>query len=390
MKAAVIHGPGKISCDVVADPSIKEDRDIILKVTATAICGSDLHIYSGGIPQPRPMVLGHEFMGVVEERGRAVKNLKKGDRVVVPFPIACGNCFFCNHDIPGNCENSNPEYYGPEGGLLKEKGGALFGYTDLYGGYDGGQSQYVRVPYGDYGPRKVPENLSDEQVLFLTDIFPTGYTGIDWGEIKGGETVLIFGAGPVGIMAAKSAWLRNAGRVINVDTLQYRLDMAKKAANSETILWEGDGKNVIEFIRSITDNRGADLCVEAVGFEPDRNILDRAKAVVNLEKGSPKVLEACLSAVRRSGTVSVLGVYPTTYDNFPVGQFFDKGITLRGGQAPAHKHIDKLLEFVKEGKVKLDDIITHRLPLTKIAEGYSMFKKKEDNCVKVVLDPWAA
>ena len=390
MKAAVIHAPGKVTCDNVADPRIMNDRDIILKVTATAICGSDLHIYSGGIPQPRPMVLGHEFMGIVEETGKAITKLKKGDRVVVPFPIACGHCFFCNHDHPGNCENSNPENYGPEGGILREKGGALFGYTDLYGGYDGGQSQYVRVPYADYGPRIVPDNLTDEQVLFLTDIFPTGYTGIDWGELKGGETVLIYGAGPVGIMAAKSAWLRSAGRVIVVDTLQYRLDKAKQTANAETILWEGDGKNVIEFVRSITNNRGADLCVEAVGFEPDRSLLDRAKAVINLEKGSPKVLEACMSAVRRSGTVSVLGVYPTTYDNFPVGQFFDKGIILKGGQAPAHKHIDKLLQFVREGKVKLDDIITHRLPLSRISEAYSMFKNKEDNCVKVVLDPWGA
>jgi threonine dehydrogenase-like Zn-dependent dehydrogenase len=390
MKAAVIHGPGKVSYDTVDDPKLKTDRDIILKVTATAICGSDLHIYSGGFPQPRPMVLGHEFMGIVEETGAAVKNLQRGDRVVVPFPIACGTCFFCNHDLPGHCENSNPEHYGPEGGLVKEKGGALFGYTDLYGGYDGGQAQYVRVPYADYGPRKVPDHLTDEQVLFLTDIFPTGYSGIDWGEVKGGETVAIFGAGPVGIMAAKSAWLRNAGRVIIVDTVQYRLDKAAMAANCETILWEGNGKNVIEHIRSITQNRGADVCVEAVGFEPDRNILDRAKAVVNLEKGSPKVIEACMSAVRRGGIVSVLGVYPTTYDNFPLGQFFDKGIVLKGGQAPAHKHIDKLLEYVEQGKVKLDDIITHRLPLSKIADGYSIFKKKEDNCVKVVLNPWAA
>lgn len=390
MKAAVIHGPGTVTCDTVDDPAIKEDRDIILKVTATAICGSDLHIYSGGIPQPRPMVLGHEFMGIVEETGKGVKNLKRGDRVVVPFPIACGHCFFCNHHLPGHCENSNPEHYGPEGGLLTEKGGALFGYTDLYGGYDGGQAQYVRVPYGDYGPRIVPDDLTDEQVLFLTDIFPTGYTGIDWGEIKGGETVAIFGAGPVGIMAAKSAWLRGAARVLIVDTLQYRLDMAKKAANTEGILWEGTkDKEVIEQIRAVTDGRGADLCVEAVGFEPERSLIDRAKAVINLEKGSPKVIEACMSAVRRGGTVSVLGVYPTTYDNFPLGQFFDKGIVIKGGQAPAHKHIDTLLNYVKEGKVKLDDIITHRLPLTKIAEGYSMFKKKEDNCVKVVLDPWA-
>ena len=387
MKAAVIHGPGIIKYDTVDDPKLKDARDIILKVTATAICGSDLHIYSGGVPQVRPMTLGHEFMGIVEEVGTAVKNLKMGDRVVVPFPIACGHCFFCNHDVPGNCENSNPDNYGPEGGLVKEKGGALFGFTDLYGGYDGGQAQYVRVPYGDYGPRLVPDELSDEQVLFLTDIFPTGYTGIDWGEVKGGESVAIFGAGPVGIMAAKSAWLRGAARVIIVDTLQYRLDKANQTAGCETILWENE-KDVIEQIRSMTEGRGADVCVEAVGFEPDRNLIDRAKAVINLEKGSPKVLEACMSAVRRSGIVSVLGIYPTPYDNFPVGQFFDKGLTLKGGQAPAHKHIDTLLNYVKEGKVKLDDIITHRLPLSEVAHGYSIFKKKEEDCVKVVMDPW--
>jgi threonine dehydrogenase-like Zn-dependent dehydrogenase len=389
MKAAVIHGPGKITYDTVDDPKIRAERDIILKVTATAICGSDLHIYSGGIPQPRPMVLGHEFMGIVEEAGPAVKNLKRGDRVVVPFPIACGSCFFCTHHLPGHCENSNPEHYGPEGGLLTQKGGALFGYTDLYGGYDGGQAEYVRVPYADYGPRIVPDELTDEQVLFLTDIFPTGYTGIDWGEVSGGETVAIFGSGPVGIMAAKSAWLRGAAKVINIDTLQYRLDKAREAAGSETILWNDGAKEVVEQIRDMTEGRGADVCVEAVGFEPDRNLMDRAKAVINFEKGSPKVLEACMSAVRRGGIVSVLGVYPTTYDNFPIGQFFDKGIILKGGQAPAHKHIDVLLNYVKAGKVKLDDIITHRLPLSEIAHGYSIFKKREEDCVKVVLNPWA-
>jgi threonine dehydrogenase-like Zn-dependent dehydrogenase len=388
MKAAVIHGPKKITYDTVPDPTLKDERDIILKVTATAICGSDLHIYTGGIPQPRPMVLGHEFMGIVEETGKGVKNLKKGDRVVVPFPIACGQCFFCNHDLPGHCENSNPEHYGPEGGLLTQKGGALFGYTDLYGGYDGGQAQYVRVPYADYGPRKVPENLTDEQVLFLTDIFPTGYTGIDWGNVKGGETVAIFGSGPVGIMAAKSAWLRGAERVIIVDTLPYRLEKAKEAAGGNTILWEDRASDVVDEIRALTEGRGADVCVDAVGFEPDRSFLDKAKAVVNLEKGSPKVLETCMSAVRRGGTVSVLGVYPTTYDNFPIGQFFDKGLIIKGGQAPAQKHIDKLLSYVEEGKVKLDDIITHRLPLSEIAHAYDIFKYKKEGCVKVVLDPW--
>jgi threonine dehydrogenase-like Zn-dependent dehydrogenase len=221
MKAAVFHSPANIACDTVDDPKIEQPRDAILRVTSTSICGSDLHIYNGGIPQPRPMVLGHEFMGIVEDVGSEVSNLKRGDRVVVPFPIACGSCFFCTHHFPGNCENSNPGHYGPEGGLLDQKGGALFGYTDLYGGYDGGQAEYVRVPYADYGPRKVPDSLSDEQVLFLTDIFPTGYTGIDWAMLEGGETVAIFGAGPVGIMAAKSAWLRGAGRVFVVDVRPY-------------------------------------------------------------------------------------------------------------------------------------------------------------------------
>jgi threonine dehydrogenase-like Zn-dependent dehydrogenase len=327
-------------------------------------------------------------MGIVEEVGPNVTKLKRGDRVVVPFPIACGHCFFCHHDLPGHCEHSNPEHYGPEGGILTEKGGALFGYTDLYGGYDGGQAQYVRVPYANVGPRIVPENLTDEQVLFLTDIFPTGYTGVDWGEVKGGETVAIFGSGPVGLMAAKSAVLRGAGQVIIVDTLQYRLDKAKASTGATTIKWEDGAKDVVAQIRALTQGRGADVCIEAVGFEPDRNLLDRAKAVINFEKGSTKVLEACMSAVRRGGIVSVLGVYPVHYDNFPLGQFFDKGIILKGGQAPAHKYIDKLLDYVVQGKVALDDIISHRLPLSGISHAYDIFKKREDGCVKVVLDPW--
>jgi len=386
MKALVFHGAKDVRVDTVDDPKIEESRDAIIRVTSTAICGSDLHIYNGSIPQPRPMVLGHEFMGIVEEVGKGVGNLKRGDRVVVPFPIACGTCFFCNHDLPGHCENSNPDHYGPEGGLLTEKGGALFGYTDLYGGYNGGQAEYVRVPYADYGPRIVPDSLTDEQVLFLTDIFPTGYSGIDWGEVKGGEVVAIFGAGPVGIMAAKSAWLRGAARVVIVDPLQYRLDKAKATANCETILWDNQ-KDTVEQIRAMSGGRGADICVEAVGFEPMRDLFDRVKSVVNLEKGSPKVLEACLSAVRRGGYVTVLGVYATPFDNFPVGQFFDKGVTIRGGQAPAQKHIDKLLEYIVQGKVKLDDIITHRLPLSEAAHGYDIFRNKKDNCVKVVLQP---
>jgi len=386
MKALVIHGARDVRVDNVPDPKIEDSRDAIIRVTSTAICGSDLHIYNGSIPQPRPMTLGHEFMGIVEEVGRGVGNLKVGDRVVVPFPVACGHCMFCSHEMPGHCENSNPEHYGPEGGLLTEKGGALFGYTDLYGGYDGGQAEFVRVPYADFGPRKVPDNLTDEQVLFLTDIFPTGYSGIDWAEVKGGEVIAIFGAGPVGIMAAKSAWLRGAKRVIIVDTQQYRLDKAAKTANAEGILWQSHDQ-VVDEIRAMTYGYGADVCVEAVGFEPDRNLLDRAKAVINLEKGSDKVLTTCMSAVRRGGYVTVLGVYSSPFDNFPIHQFFDKGIIMRGGQAPAHKHIDKLMGHVSRGEVTLDDIITHRLPLSQAPHGYDIFRHKKDGCVKVVLTP---
>ncbi len=386
MKALRIHGIRDVRVDTVPDPELQDARDCILRVTSTAICGSDLHIYNGGFPQPRPMTLGHEFMGIVEEVGKGVTNLRKGDRVVVPFPIACGQCFFCDHELPGHCENSNPEHYGPEGGVVTEKGGALFGYTDLYGGYDGGQAEYVRVPYADYGPRKVPDNLTDEQVLFLTDIFPTGYSAIDWADVKGGEFVTIFGAGPVGLMAAKSAWLRGAARVLLIDTQQYRLDKAKLTTGAETFRWENQ-KDVVDYIRSLSQNRGADVCVDAVGFEPDRDLLDRAKAVINFEKGSAKVLETCFSAVRRGGVVSVVGVYGAYFDNFPVGQWFDKGFTIKGGQAPAHKHLDKLLGYVAAGKVRLDDIITHRLPLTEAAHGYDIFRHKKDNCVKVVLKP---
>ncbi|SFQ37670.1 zinc-dependent alcohol dehydrogenase [Hymenobacter arizonensis] len=386
MKALRIHGMRDVRVDNVDDPEILDARDAIIRVTSTAICGSDLHIYNGSIPQPRPMTLGHEFMGIVEEVGRGVGNLKRGDRVVVPFPVACGHCLFCNHELPGHCENSNPEHYGPEGGLMTEKGGALFGYTDLYGGYDGGQAEYVRVPYADFGPRIVPDSLTDEQALFLTDIFPTGYTGIDWAGVKGGEVIAIFGAGPVGIMAAKSAWLRGASRVIIVDTQAYRLDKARETANAEGILWENQ-KQVVDEIRSMSRGYGADVCVEAVGFEPDRNLLDRAKAVINVEKGSDKVLLACMSAVRRGGFVSVLGVYSSPFDNFPIHQFFDKGITIKGGQAPAHKHIDRLLKHVANGDVRLDDIISHRLPLTEAAHGYKIFREKLDNCTKVVLKP---
>jgi alcohol dehydrogenase len=384
MKALVFHSSKKVQVDHVPDPKIEDENDVILKVTSTAICGSDLHIYNGFIPQKKPMVLGHEFMGIVEEVGKNVKNLKKGDRVVVPFPIACGQCFFCHHSLPGHCENSNPEMYGPEGDE-KEKGGALFGYTDLYGGYSGGQAEYVRVPYADVGPRKIDDDLSDEEVLFLTDIFPTGWSGIDWARLKGGETVVVFGCGPVGIMAQKAAWLNGAGRVIGIDILDYRLEMAKKTANSETFNYNQD--DVIKMIRNITEGRGADVCVDAVGMEADRTIYEKTKGAIKQEGGTMKVLTNCLSAVRRGGTVSILGVYATKFSDFPLGQIFDKGITIRSGQAPVHHYIDTLLKLVKEKKVVLHDIISHKLPLDKASHAYKIFNDKDEECVKVVLKP---
>lgn len=384
MKAVRYHMPKVMQVDTVPDPSIEHERDAIIKVTSTAICGSDLHIYNGKIPQVENMVVGHEFMGEVVETGRGVSNLKKGDRVVVPFPISCGQCYFCQHDLHPHCENSN-DNYGPEGGLLNQKGGALFGYTELYGGYSGGQAEYVRVPFADVGPRVVPDSVTDNQALFLTDIFPTGYIGADWANMKGGETVVVFGCGPVGIMAQKSAWLLGAERVIGVDIQPYRLEKAKMAAKSEVI--NAAEEDVVEIVRQLTQGRGADVCIDAVGMEADRSVLEKVLNTVRMQAGTTNVLENCFSAVRRGGVVSVVGVYGSYYDKFPLGQFFDKGLTMRAGQAPVQAYIDKLLRLVREEKIVLDDIITHQLPLEEAPHAYKIFNNKEDDCLKVVLKP---
>jgi S-(hydroxymethyl)glutathione dehydrogenase/alcohol dehydrogenase len=311
--------------------------------------------------------------------------VRRGDRVVVPFPVACGGCFFCQHGLPGHCENSNLENYGPEGGLKEQKGGGLFGYTDLYGGYDGGQAQFVRVPYANFGPRKVESDFEDEELLFLTDIFPTGYAAIDWGQVQGGETVAVFGCGPVGLMAQKITWLKAAKRVIGIDVQPYRLGTARRTANSETI--NSAETDPVQAIRDMTEGRGADVCVDAVGMEADRTLLDKVSNVVHAQAGSIKALKTAISAVRRGGVVSVVGVYGMPYDNFPLGQIFDKGISLRFGQAPAQKYIDELITWVEQRKIRLNDIITHRLPLEAAPHAYDIFNKKEDNCVKVVLKP---
>src|ERR1044072_8921947 len=291
MKAVVFHRPGHVEVNQGPDPKIEHEEDAIVRVTSTAICGSDLHIFNGFIPQKNDMVMGHEFMGIVEETGRRVTKVQKGDRVVVPFPIACGHCFFCGDGLPGHCENSNPEKYGPEGGIVDEKGGGLFGYTDLYGGYDGGQAEYVRVPYANVGPREGSAGFGDEEVLFLTDIFPTGYTAIEWAQLKGGETVAVFGCGPVGLMAMKCAWLKGAGRVIGIDIQPYRLETARRTANADVI--DASETDVIKAIRELTDGHGADVCVDAVGMEADRNLVDKLGNLLHAQAGSIEVLQNC-------------------------------------------------------------------------------------------------
>jgi S-(hydroxymethyl)glutathione dehydrogenase/alcohol dehydrogenase len=385
MKAAVFHKIGDISVDTIEDPKIEAPDDIILQVTSTAICGSDLHIYDGFIPQLRDQVLGHEFMGIVVETGSQVRNLKKGDRVVVPFTIACGQCFFCSQGFHPNCEHTNPEKYGPEGDLLKGKGGAMFGYTDLYGGYNGGQAEFVRVPKANAGPKIIPDGFTDEQVLFLTDIFPTGWSAVKWGKVKEGDTVVIFGSGPVGLMAQKAALLHGAKRVIAVDPLPYRLQKAQQVNGVDVI--DANDDDLMEKIRDMSNGRGADVAIDAVGMEANRNLMEKLKTVVHLEKGTAKVIEMCTEAVRRSGIIAVMGVYGSPYDNFPIHRIFDKGLIMQFGQAQTHLYIDQCFEYVQSGKVVLDDIITHKLPLSKASEGYDMFRNKKDDCVKVVLKP---
>jgi S-(hydroxymethyl)glutathione dehydrogenase/alcohol dehydrogenase len=385
MRAVVFHKPKDVRVDHVPDAALRDPGDALVRVTSTTICGSDLHIYNGLFPQLRPFVLGHEFMGVVEEVGPAVQRLRKGDRVVVPFPIACGACAFCERGLTPHCERSNPEHYGPGGHVLSEKGGGLFGYTDLYGGYDGGQAEAVRVPFADVGPRKVPDGVPDEKVLFLSDIVPTGWCAVRWCALEGGETVAVFGCGPVGLMAMKAAWLQGAGRVIAVDVLPYRLAKARDVAQAETI--NAALLDPVETIRELTAGRGADVCIDAVGMEAERSILERLNAALHLERGSMKVLTTCLSAVRRGGAVSVVGVYGTHFHDFPLSQVFDKGLRLFAGQAQVHRHMDELLDLVVRDRLRADDVISHRMPLDEAPRAYRMFNGKEDACVKVVLRP---
>lgn len=368
MRAIVFHKPKKITVDTVPDPEIEQPTDVVLRVTSTCICGSDLHLYNGHTAQREPLILGHEFMGIVEDVGADVKKLKKGDRVIVPFPVACGTCYFCQRQLGIHCE----------------RGGGMFGHSGPHGGYPGGQAEYVRVPYADIGARKIPDSLTDDQVIFLTDIFPTGYAAIDWCQLQGGETVAVWGAGPVGLMAMKAAWMQGAGRVIAIDREPYRLDRAARVGNAEVI--DMVEANAIDLLRDGTQGHGPDVCIDAVGMEAHHGMIERLANVVHLQTGSLSAFKECIHSVRRGGVVSVVGMYGGLhYDNVPLGEIFDKGLRMCFGHAPVHRYIDDLMAAVETGKVRLDDVISHRMPLSAAPEAYQMFNDKTDNCVKVVL-----
>ncbi|WP_238907292.1 MULTISPECIES: zinc-dependent alcohol dehydrogenase [Clostridium] len=376
MKAIVYEGIRDVEVKQVKDPTIQKSDDIIVKVTSTAICGSDLHLVHGFIPNlPKGFVLGHETMGIVEEVGKDVTKVKKGDRVIVPFPVSCGHCWYCEHDLWSQCDNSNPN--GEAGGLL--------GYSNTFGGYDGGQAQYLRVPYANVGPTIIPEELTDEQVLFLTDILPTSLWGVDIAEVKPNDTVVVLGSGPVGLLAQKWAIYKGAKRVIAVDRVGYRLEHARKYNQVETINFE-DYDNTGEYIKEITGG-GADAVVDCVGMDGKMSTIEKIESALKLQGGSKSAIEIASQAIRKGGTVALVGVYGSKYNAFPLGDFFSRNITLRMGQCPAHTYVDPILELIKEGKFDATDIITHRLSIDEGKHAYGIFDAKEDNCIKVVLKP---
>ncbi len=393
MKAVCWMGVEKMSVETVPDPKILNPRDAIVRITSTAICGSDLHLYDGFMPtMEQGDIVGHEFMGEVVEVGPGINRdkLKVGDRVVVPFTIACGRCFFCERQLWSCCDNSNPNYWIAEK-MMGYSPSGLFGYTHMMGGYAGGQAQYARVPFADVGPMKVPEDLPDEKVLFLTDIFPTGYFGAENADIKPGDTVAIWGCGPVGQFAIRSAFMLGAERVIAIDRVPYRLEMARDAG-AETINYE-EVDDLIEVLKDMTGNIGPDSCIDAVGMEAYGHtfpfVVDRAKQVLRMQFDRPQVLRQAIQACRKGGTVSVPGVYGGFIDKVPMGAFMNKGLTMKTGQTHMIRFMKPLLERVQRGDIDPSFVITHRAPIDAAPQMYQIFRDKLDRCEKVVLDPWA-
>jgi threonine dehydrogenase-like Zn-dependent dehydrogenase len=388
MRAVCWQGIGEVGVENVSDPHIINPRDAIVRVTATAICGSDLHLYDGYIPTVyRGDILGHEFMGEIVELGSGVANLAIGDRVVVPFPIACGSCFFCGNEEYSLCENSNPNAnvaekmwgYSPAG---------IYGYSHMLGGYAGGQAEYVRVPFADVGPIKIPDSISDEQALFLSDVLPTGYMAAENCDIKPGDTVAVWGCGPVGLFAIASARLLGAARVIAIDRFPERLRLAREAG-AETLNYEST--DILAALREMTGGRGPDACIDAVGMEAHMHgpvhMYDRVKQAIRIESDRPGVLRQAIIACRKGGTLSVPGVYGGLIDKVPFGAIVNKALTVKSGQTHVQHYMKPLLERIEKGEIDPSFIISHRVNLNEAPLAYEVFRNKEDECVKVVMRP---
>lgn len=377
MLAMNYRGPYRVRAEQKAEPEIEHPNDAIVRVTRSCICGSDLHLYHGLVPDTRiGTTFGHEFCGIVEEVGPSVQNLKKGDHVLVPFNIACGSCFFCQRELFSNCHNTNPQATAV---------GAIFGYSHTAGGYDGGQAEYVRVPMADVGPTLIPHDMDLDDAVLLTDAFPTGYQAAEMGGIRGGDTVVVFGAGPIGIFAAKSAWLMGAGRVIVVDQVEYRLDFVRRFAQCETVDFKSVGDMAMH-LKQMTDGLGPDVCIDCVGAEAAGNFAQTVTGVkLKLQGGAATVLHWAINAVRKGGTVSIVGVYGPTFNAVPIGNAINKGLTLRMNQASVKRHLPRLIEHIQAGRISPKDVITHRIPLHEVGEAYHIFSSKLDNCIKTVL-----
>ncbi len=388
MKALCWHGQGDVRIDNVADPKILHERDAIIKITTTAICGSDLHILDGYVPSMKSGdVLGHEFMGEVVELGKAVKNLKIGDRVVVPFTIACGECFFCKKGLTSVCERYNPNAEQAIKAMGHSPSG-LFGYSHMLGGFPGGQAEYVRVPFADVGPYKVLNGLEDEKVIFLTDIFPTGYMAAENAEIEPGDTVAIWGCGPVGQFTIQSAWMFGAGRVIAIDEVPERLALAESWGKAETI--DFSKEDVYERLQEMTAGRGPDRVIDACGTEAAPHggidaVIDKAKTLTMLGTDRPHVVRQAIQCCRCAGNVSIPGVYMGMVDKFPLGAVVGKGLTIKSGQTHVHRYLPTLMDKIEKGEIDPSKLITHRIQLDQAPEMYKTFRDKKDGCIKVVI-----
>lgn len=379
MKAVTFQGAKDIQVKQVVDPKLQQKDDIIVRVTSTAICGSDLHIYQGALPTHKDYVIGHEPMGIVEEVGPEVTKVKKGDRVVLPFTISCGHCYYCEHDMESQCDNSNPNEAVDTGGY--------FGFTERYGNYPGGQAEYLRVPYGNFMPFVIPESceLEDEALLFMSDVLPTAYWSVENAGVNKDDTVAVLGCGPIGLMVQKFAWMKGAKRVIAIDNLPYRLNKAKQMNKVEAYNFD-QYNDMGSYIKEITSG-GSDVVIDCVGMDGKKSPLEAIEQKLKLQGGTLSAIEIALNAVRKFGTIQLTGVYGSKYNMFPLGNLFERNINLKMGQAPVIHYMPKLFDKITAGEIDPTEIISHKVPLEKASEAYQIFNDHEDECIKVVLKP---